>query len=131
MCICASTVCYLVCALSPYPILGLISCALTGIATSMLWPGNLVLASDRFPQGGVFIFAIMASAGDLGASVGPQLVGVVTDRAIVNPYVLEFASKINITPEQAGMKIGMLCAMIFPLIGIIFYSFLKKKPNQN
>ena len=128
--ICSATLCYLVCALSPYPILGLIACALTGIATSMLWPGNLVIASERFPQGGVFIFALMASAGDLGASVGPQLVGAVTDFAINNPRIIQISSELNLTIEQAGMKLGMLCAMMFPLTGILIYGILKKKPKN-
>lgn len=124
--ICTATLCYLVCALSPYPLLGLLSCALTGIATSMLWPGNLVIASERFPQGGVFIFAMMASAGDLGASVGPQLVGIVTDYAINNPTIIQIASSMSLTGEQAGMKLGMLCAMMFPLIGMFIYRLIRK-----
>ncbi len=74
MCGIGATVCYLVAAISPYPVVGLIACALTGFCTSMLWPGSLVVATDRFPSGGVFIFAMMAAGGDLGASVGPQLV---------------------------------------------------------
>lgn len=126
LCICTASLCYLVCALSPYPVLGLLACALTGIATSMLWPGNLVIASQRFPQGGVFIFAMMASAGDLGASVGPQLVGAVTDMAIRNSYIADIAIDLNLTVEQAGMKLGMLCAMMFPLTGIMVYGILGK-----
>lgn len=128
--ICSATLCYLVCALSPYPILVLLACALTGLCTSMLWPGNLVIASERFPQGGVFIFALMASAGDLGASVGPQLVGIITDFAINNPVVIGIASSMNLTGEQAAMKLGMLCAMIFPLLGILIYGLMRKKPQK-
>lgn len=55
------------------------ACALTGLCTSMLWPGSLLVATDRFPMGGVFIYAMMAASGDLGASVAPQIVGIVTD----------------------------------------------------
>ena len=130
VCIISSTLCYLICALSPYPLLGLAACAFTGITTSMLWPGNLVIASDRFPQGGVFIFAMMAAAGDLGASVGPQLVGVVTDFAISNEHIINIAAKFGFSPEQAGMKLGMLCAMVFPFVGIFVYGLLKRKPNN-
>ena len=61
--------CYLIAALSPFPIVGLLACAMTGFFASMLWPGSLIAASDRFPHGGVFLYAMMAAGGDTGASV--------------------------------------------------------------
>lgn len=125
-----ATVCYLVAALSPYSWLGLIACAFTGFCVSMLWPGNLVVASDRFPQGGVFIYAMMAAGGDLGASVAPQLVGVITDVVIATPKATQFATAHGITVEQLGMKAGMLCGMLFPLVGIIVYSILKHNKSH-
>ena len=97
----------------------------------MLWPGNLIIASERFPTGGVFIFAMMASGGDLGASVGPQLVGVVTDAVIANPTISEFATGLALTPEQLGMKLGMLVGMLFPLAGIPLYLHLWKGKNKS
>ena len=121
-----ATVCYFVAAVSPFPIFGLFACAFTGFCVSMLWPGSLVVASDRFPKGGVVIFALMAAGGDLGASVGPQLVGVVTDSVMNNPDCVSLAQKIGITTEQLGMKSGMLVGMIFPLIAIIVYSVIKR-----
>ena len=96
----------------------------------MLWPGNLVVASDRFPQGGVFIYAMMAAGGDLGASVAPQLVGVITDVVIATPKATQFATAHGITVEQLGMKAGMLCGMLFPLVGIIVYSILKHNKSH-
>lgn len=122
-----ATLCYLIAAISPYPYIGLLACAFTGFCVSMLWPGNLVVASSRYPESGVFIFAMMASGGDLGASVGPQLVGVITDYAITNPQLMQFANYISVTPEQLGMKLGMLCGMLFPLIGIIIYRKIWKE----
>ena len=92
----------------------------------MLWPGNLIVASDRFPEGGVFIYAMMAAGGDLGASVGPQLVGIITDAVIANPTVASLAESMNLAPEQLGMKMGMLCGMLFPLIGILVYAYIHK-----
>lgn len=124
-----AALCYLICAISPWPIVGLLACALTGFCTSMLWPGNLVLATDRFPTGGVFIFAMMASAGDLGASVGPQLIGVITDSAVANPAIASLAASLDLAPEQLGMKLGMLIAMLFPLIAIPLYRHIWK--NQS
>lgn len=116
-----ATVCYLLCALVNFPLVGLIACAFTGFCVSMLWPGSLIVASERFPQGGVFIYAMMAAGGDLGASVGPQLIGLVTDGVAAAPFAIDFAARLAISPEQLGMKIGMLVAMLFPLVGIFVY----------
>ncbi len=125
-----STACYLVAATSPVPVIGLISCVLTGFCISMLWPGTLIVASDRFPSGGVFIYAMMAAGGDFGASVGPQLVGVVTDVAMNNPAVMAIAQNIGILPEQIGMKLGMLVGMLFPLIAIPIFKYIWKTKKE-
>ena len=117
-----ATVCYLVAAISPFPVVGLIACALTGFCVSMMWPGSLIVASDRYPQGGVMIFALMAAGGDFGASMGPQMVGVVTDAAIKNETLLSMAKSLGLTAEQFGMKLGMIVGMLFPLIAIIVYA---------
>ena len=121
-----ATVCYFVAAVTGMPAVGLIACAFTGFCTSMLWPGNLVVASSRFPQGGVFIYAMMAAGGDMGASIGPQLVGVITDAIIASPRAAELAARLQISAEQLGMKAGMLCGMLFPLVAIFVYRHLWK-----
>lgn len=126
-----AVVCYLTAALSPLPWLGLVACALTGLCVSMLWPGNLVVASDRFPTGGVFIYAMMASGGDFGAAVAPQLVGLVTDAAIASPRLEELAGKLSLSPDQLGMKLGMLVAMLFPLVAIPVYIRLWKNKRKS
>ena len=125
-----ATACYLIAALSPFAIVGLIGCACTGFCVSMLWPGSLIVASDKYPQGGVLIYALMAAGGDMGASVGPQLVGVVTDVAMTKPSVGSFAVKLGLTAEQLGMKIGMLVGALFPLVAIFVYLRLKKKNKK-
>ena len=111
--------CYLIAAISPFPVIGLLACAFTGFCVSMLWPGNLVAASDRIPHGGVFLFAMMAAGGDLGASVGPQLVGIVTDTVMTLPDMT----------EQIGMKAGMLVGMLFPLMAIPINLYMWKKAD--
>ena len=130
-----AALCYLIAALSPLPILGLLACALTGLCVSMLWPGSLIIGSDRFPAGGVFIFALMAAGGDLGASVGPQLVGIVTDAVAASTEALTLAEGLGISAEQLGMRIGMLVGALFPLFAILVYSKLwrdaKKKASQS
>ena len=131
LCMCGATLCYLLAAVSPFPVLGLFACAFTGFCVSMLWPGSLIVASDRFPQGGVVIFALMAAGGDFGASVGPQLVGVVTDFAMANDNLVAYAQSMSIMPEQLGMKLGILVGMLFPLVGIPVTLALWKGKNKN
>lgn len=122
-----ATLCYLTAAIMPtnhtvFAVIGLVACALTGFCVSMMWPGSLIVASDRYPHGGVMIFALMAAGGDFGASVGPQLVGVITDMAIDNEALISLAARLSLAPEQLGMKLGMIVGMLFPLIAIAVYA---------
>lgn len=121
-----ATLCYLIAAISNVPVIGLIACAFSGFCVSMLWPGNLIVASDRFPAGGIFIYAMMAAGGDLGGAVGPQLVGVITDTAIQNSSAIALAQALGLSPEQFGMKLGMLVGMLFPLFAIPLYAHIRK-----
>ena len=130
-----ATACYLVAALTNIALLGLVACALTGLCVSMLWPGSLIIASERIPTGGVFLYAMMAAGGDFGASAGPQLVGVITDGIAASSGGANLAKNLGITVEQLGMKCGMLIGMLFPLIAIFLYLHLlrtrtKKNPLQ-
>ena len=68
----------------------------------------------------------MAAGGDLGASFGPQLVGIIADAAMANPSLLNFASTLGITGEQLGMKIGILIGALFPMIAIPVYAHFRK-----
>lgn len=119
-----ATVCYLAAAISPIPIVGLVACGLTGFFTSMMWPGSLIAVAERIPTGGVFMYAIMAAGGDFGASIAPQLVGVITDGVSAAEFFLPIASSFGITAEQLGMKCGMLVGMLFPLVAILIFSLL-------
>ncbi len=114
--------CYLVCIISPLPILGLIACAATGFCVSMMWPGSLVVGANRIPAGGVFIYAMMAAGGDFGAAVGPQLAGIVTDVVSASDAMQRFAGKLGLTIEQLSMKLGMCVGLIFALLA--FFVFL-------
>ena len=125
-----AAVCYLLAALSPVPVIGLLACALTGLCTAMLWPGSLVVASEKFLTGGVFIYAMMAAGGDLGASVGPQLVGLVADGVIAAPWSASAAEALGLGIEQLAMKTGMLVGMIFPLLAILIFSILYKRRKR-
>ena len=127
-----AVLCYLVSALCFIPVVGLLACAMTGLCTSMLWPGSLIAATDRNPGSGVFLFAMMAAGGDLGASVGPQLVGIITDSAMTNPTVISLAERLSVMPDQLAMRLGMLVGMIFPLVAIfIFIKLIRDKKKMS
>lgn len=126
-----ATFCYLIAAITPFPIIGLVACAFTGFCVSMLWPGSLIVGEEKFPAGGVFIFAMMAAGGDFGASVGPQLVGLATDLSMQSGVMISLAGKLSLTAEQLGMKLGMLIGMVFPLLSVfVYYRIWKQKRKK-
>ena len=113
-----AVVCYVAAAICPIPAVGLIACAMTGLCTSLLWPGTLIVAADRIPKGGVVMYALLAAGGDLGCSVVPQLIGILTDLSVAH------------LPggAQAGMKLGMLLGAACPLAAaFIFRKFLRER----
>ncbi len=118
--------CYLVAGLSMQPVVSMIACVLTGICTSMLWPGSLILMEEQLPHPGVAAYALMAAGGDLGASIAPQLLGLVVDTVSVTAWAQEIGARLMITPEQIGMKTGMLVAALFPLLGAGVLLYMKK-----
>ena len=94
LCLC----CYLLASLSANPVLGLVGCVLCGFSVGIMWPGTISLISPRLPRGGTALFALLAMAGDLGGSLGPSLVGAVSQRA------------------GDDLQAGMLAGGVFPLI---------------
>ncbi len=125
-----AVVCYLVAALIPVPLVGLVACGLTGFCTSMLWPGSLISMSERIPQGGVTVFALMAAGGDLGAAVGPQLIGLVTDGVAKTDAAARLAISLGQTPDAIAMRAGMLVAALFPLAGIAVVAAIRKRAKK-
>ncbi len=118
--------CYLTAALSPFPIVGLLGCALTGFCVSMLWPGSLIVSAERFPKGGVVLYALMAAGGDLGASVGPWAVGLAADGVMVSDWAISLAERLSLTSEQLGMRVGILVGTLFPLFGILAFALMRR-----
>ena len=133
--ICAS-VCYLTVSFSNNTILSFVGCVLTGIFTAMLWPGTLILMEEKVKGVGVAAYALMASAGDFGASLAPQLMGIVVDNISVSEFAINMSSSLNLAPEQIGLKVGMLITSIFPILGsflivFIIRYFKKQKTQEN
>ncbi len=122
----SSILCYLVASLSPIPVISMVACVATGICTSMLWPGTLIFMEEQIPHAGVAAYALMAAGGDFGASVAPQTLGVITDTVAASDWGVSFAKTLAISPDQLGMKVGMLLAAIFPLIGVTVLLYMKK-----
>jgi len=114
-----AAVCYLCAALMPGAIVPLIACVLTGLFTSMLWPGTLILMEEKIPNPGVVAYALMAAGGDFGGSVAPQLHGIVVDAVAASSWAAELCTGGGMTPDQLGMKVGMLVSSIFPILGTV------------
>ena len=121
-----ASLCYLLAGLSSNVVISMVACILTGLCTAMLWPGTLILMEEKFPNPGVAAYALMAAGGDFGASVAPQLIGIVVDNVSVSGWALKLSENLAMTPEQIGMKTGMLVAMMFPITGIALLIFMRK-----
>lgn len=112
-----AAVCYLVIGFSSNVLLAFAACILTGLFTSMLWPGTLIMMEENLPGLGVAAYALMAASGDLGASVAPQLLGIVVDKIAESSFAAELGASLNLATEQIGLKAGMLVTAIFPILG--------------
>jgi len=102
-------VCYLLAALSPIPMFGLIGCALCGLSVGIMWPGTISISSQKCPRGGTAMFAFLALAGDLGAAIGPGMVGGIADAV------------------GGNLKTGLLFTVIFPTVMIFGLIMLIKR----
>ncbi len=121
-----AVVCYLLAGLSSNVIISMVACILTGLCTAMLWPGTLILMEEKFPNPGVAAYALMAAGGDFGASVAPQLIGIVVDNVSVSEWAMKLGGNLAMTPEQIGMKTGMLVASLFSIMGVVLLLFMRK-----
>ena len=104
-----SIICYLLASLSSSAVLGLIGFALCGLAVGIMWPGTISISSEKCVGGGTAMFAFLALAGDFGATVGPAMVGGISEIAGDN------------------LKSGLLIATVFPIILTIGLLFLNVK----
>ncbi len=121
-----ASVCYFTASLVLSPIVGIIACALTGIFTSMLWPGTLIYVEEKFENVGVAIYALMAAGGDMGASLAPQLLGIISDKFSLTSFALKISDTFSIAAEQVGMRAGLLVAGLFPVMGVLCILCMKR-----
>ena len=93
--------CYLLAGLSRNPMAGLIGCALCGFSVGIMWPGSISISSQIMPRGGTAMFAMLALGGDLGGTLGPSIVGNISQR---------FGN---------DLRVGVLSAIGFPIVLVI------------
>lgn len=104
LCIC----CYLIAALSSNPIIGLLGCAICGFSVGIFWPGTFSTAAIALPNTGTAMYALMALAGDVGCSAGPSVVGFIA------------------AANNNQLKLGLIFAIIFPIVILLGISYLGK-----
>lgn len=126
-----SIACYLIASLCPLPAISMIACVLTGVFTSMLWPGTLIYMEEKIPHAGVAAYALMAAGGDFGASLAPQGIGIIVDTVAASDWVKPISESLAISPEQVGLKLGMLISAMFPLLGVGVLLYMKRFFQKN
>lgn len=99
---------YLIAVFSPWPLLSLAGCGLCGLSVGIFWPGTYSIAAHSHPAGGTAMFALLAFAGDVGCSLGPTLVGFVSNAM------------------GGELKAGLLAAVVFPLLLVIGVRYSKR-----
>ena len=104
LCLCS----YLLAGLAQQPLLGLLGCIMCGFSVGIMWPGSISISSSRLPKGGTALFALLALAGDLGGSIGPSIVGNISQAAGEN------------------IKAGILSGLIFPVVLVISVISLRR-----
>lgn len=106
-------ICYLITGLIHLPLVGLIGCALCGFSVGIMWPGSISIASKMLPTGGTWMFALLALAGDVGGSIGPAMIG--------------FVSQYTNNHLQTGILVGA----IFPMILITTLFHMRQLKNND
>ena len=106
-------ICYVIASFSSSPAAGLVGCILCGFSVGIMWPGTLSLTSRRFPLGGTAMFALLAMAGDLGGSIGPAIVGRVTQAA------------------GDSIRTGMKAGLVFPTVLVIMLFLMGREESRS
>lgn len=105
--------CYVLASVSENPVAGLVGCILCGFSVGIMWPGTISISAQTFPAGGTAMFALLAMAGDLGGSIGPGIVGRVT--------------------QYAGddIRAGIGAGLLFPVVLLIMLYILDREKRKN
>ena len=111
--------CYAATGILQSPLLSLIFCAATGFTVSIMWPGVYSYSAKKMNTASTAMYGVLALFGDMGCSVGSWLCGTVSEFSLRFPKILELADALTLSPEQLGLKIGIVATGIFPLLMLI------------
>lgn len=104
---------YVFAAVLPFKFVAIVACGLCGFTAGIMWPGTLSLAAKTYPTGGAAMFGLLALAGDLGCTLGPTTVGMVS------------------SAMGGNLRTGLLISSIFPVILIGAVVLLKKRVKKH
>jgi len=119
-------ICYVIIGISGNVIFSFIACILVGVFTAMLWPGTLILMEEKVLNPGVAAFALMAASGDFGASIAPQMLGIIVDKVSASSFAINLSQATSMATDEIGLKVGMLIASVFPILGIGLLIYIMK-----
>ena len=103
---------YLLAVWSKAPVMALMGCGLCGLSVGILWPGTFSLSCARIPRGGAAMAALLALGGDVGCSLGPTVVGLVSNTA------------------GGSIRSGLLAAVVFPVLLLLCLSRAGKRSRN-
>ncbi len=103
------TVGYAVTVFAPHPVLSLVGCMICGLAVGIMWPGTFSMAVKAIPLGGTPMFALLALAGDIGATSGPSVTGQLS---------AAFGS---------DLRVGFAFSAVFPLLMLLLALICRKR----
>lgn len=92
-------------------ILALILLSLCGLFIGFAWPTIYAYADEIFTKGGTVMFSMLALGGDLGCTLGPTVVGTIS--------------------EFLGIKVGIFSSIIFSITTLIVSIALFKIKGKN
>ena len=110
--------CYLGTCFIKNPVISLLTCALTGITVSIMWPATLSLAARLFPNGGGAMYSVLALSGDTGCTLGPWFISFMT---------IQMSQGIT---SGESLKTGLGFGALFPIFMIIAISMLNIKKKK-
>jgi len=102
---------YLIMAFVPNDYISLAAIGVVGFSVSVMWPGVLSLASEKFPRVGTSMFAYLAIFGDIGCTSGPTVAAFFSDKLSLG---------------GSGLRGGIAVCVVFPLLVVILTYIIKK-----
>lgn len=117
---------YLITVFAKNPIISLLSCSLTGLAAGIMWPGVLSLCSKNVNNAPPAMFAFLAVGGDIGCTLGPCIVGLVS--SLTEKLNIPVVNSVIYATDYTGLglKCGLLVITIAPVMMLIYLAKLKK-----